>query len=138
MYVAQFVRSTISALFQTPLSSFLPQVKGELAANNIDVVSVSSTAPQLAGGTYVFTLLLNPTGDYGEINDIKAVADHAFYDALGQLPSASRISLWGAGTTGDDQLSSGQSNDQGISWGWVAAAVGIPLAGLIVLRVVTR
>lgn len=132
-YVAQFLLSTSTALFSRPLADYLSDVKGYLAQQNISVESVSANTPTFAGGTYSFMLTLRLNGDYGRAADVQAIADHAFYQAVGQLPAASRIT--DSASYSSDYSNSGSNNSAAneISWAWI---IGVPLAGLLLIKVV--
>ena len=141
VYVADFYQ-TLSALFSsTTLLGSVSTVAGILSQNpgiSVQSSSVSGSWTGLGSQSITLNLLITGSG-YGQWADVQAMVDNAFYQALGALPSASRItSTQTAGAapiatgappapTGGSPLDTGQLP----SWAMYAA---LALVGVVVVR----
>lgn len=91
-----------------------------LAANGFTVTdfaivtpSFTETVAAIYGYTVQITMKIRTSLDYGEVADIQSIFDHAVYQAIDDLPSASNIIK----VSTPEQQTTGQSTDTGTPQG---------------------
>ena len=126
------VKRTVSDVLKDQ-NGLIASINAEIAANNINVLSYSSSLPDvisqlLAIGNFSFqlTLTVSPVVAFNQATDIQDIINHAVYDQTGQLPASSSITEIGGQSTGNPSAPSPTNLFSGIG-----SSVGSALSGVI-------